>query len=51
MKISSKILLLVSFAIVLETTMSRYLLVKIDQEQTLPKTEGGMIKLLTLKDE
>ena len=44
MKIFAKILLLISFAIIVEITMARYLLVKFNQEQALSKVEGGMMK-------
>ena len=48
MKISTQILLFISFAIILETTKARYLLVKVDQEQPLSKVEGGMIIRISL---
>ena len=43
MKISTQILLFISFDIIFETTKASDLLVKVDQEQPLSKMEGGMI--------
>ena len=45
MKLFSKILLLISFAIIVEVTTARYRVVKVDQEQELASVGGGMIQL------